>query len=103
MNRLRRLKRLAPVAVLALVSAFASTPAAEAVGYCSSTYCAGQPSTKLCGCPPHTDKPGATATCGSWNRVGVCWYGTAAAASTDSTSKPANDAEFLASLAETAR
>lgn len=100
---MHRLKRFVPLAAFALFSAFAWAPAAEAVPYCNSTYCAGQPAGKLCGCPPHTDKPGATATCGSWNRVGVCWYGTLAAASTDATPKPSNDADFLATLAEPAR
>ena len=92
---MHRLTRLMPLAVLlALVSAFAWTPAAEAVGYCSATYCAGHPPTKLCGCPPHTDRTGATAFCGNWNTVGACWYGSAAAASTST-----DDAAFLATLA----
>ena len=92
---MNRVTRLIPFAVLlALVSAFAWTPAAEAVGYCSATYCANQPPTKLCGCPPHTDRPGATAFCGNWNTVGACWYGSAAAASTS-----INDTELLATLA----
>lgn len=91
---MHRSTRLIPLALLlALGFAFAGAPAAEAVGYCSATYCANQPS-KLCGCPPHTDRPGATAFCGSWNRVGACWYGSAAATSTGM-----DDAAFLASLA----
>lgn len=95
---MHRLTRLMPLALLlALVSAFAWTPSAEAVAYCSSSYCAGQSSTKSCGCPPHTDRPGAPATCGSWNRVGVCWYGTAAAATTPVAN---NDADFLVTLAD---
>ena len=49
-------------------------PSAQAVAYCSSTYCAGKPSTATCGCPPGTDRQGQTAFCGNWNRVGGCWY-----------------------------
>lgn len=98
---MHRLTRLMPLALLlALVSGLAWTPAAEAVGYCSATYCANQPATKLCGCPPHTDKPGATAFCGSWNRVGACWYGTAAASAGAATSVSDGDAVFLATLAD---
>lgn len=50
-------------------------PDVQAVGYCNETTCRNGPADRLCGCPPHTDQPGATATCGSWNRVGICWFG----------------------------
>ena len=61
-------------ASLTLLVVASLAPQAEAVGYCSATYCAGKPASALCGCPPWTDRPGATAFCGSWNRVGACWY-----------------------------
>lgn len=59
-----------------LAATFVATwaPTAQAVAYCSSTYCAGKPSTATCACPPGTDRQGQTAFCGSWNRVGGCWY-----------------------------
>ena len=95
MNRLTRLMHLA--VLLALVSAFVWTPAAEAAFGCSVTYCAGQPSSKVCACPAHSDIPGRTASCGSWTRVGVCWYGSAAAAATP---VAASDTDFLATLAD---
>ena len=60
------------------IAAIASwTPQAEAVGYCSASYCAGKPASATCGCPPGTDKVGQTSFCGSWNTVSRtgCWYG----------------------------
>jgi hypothetical protein len=65
---------LALATLLALASVFVWTPAAQAVGYCSVTYCANQPSGKLCGCPPESDKPGSPATCGSYKWSKACWY-----------------------------
>jgi hypothetical protein len=46
---------------------------AEAIGYCSATYCATKPLSAPCACPPGTDFPGKSAFCGGWNRVGACW------------------------------
>lgn len=95
--------RLIPLALLlALVSAFAWTPAAEAAFGCSTTYCAGQPSSKVCACPAQSDIPGRSATCGSWTRVGVCWYEAAAVSATTATPVAASDTEFLATLADSA-
>lgn len=28
----------------------------------------------FCNCPKWTDRPGVKTFCGSWNRVGSCWY-----------------------------
>lgn len=101
---MHRLTRLIPLALpLALVSVFAWTPAAEAAFGCSPTYCAGQPASKVCACPAHSDIPGRTASCGSWTRVGVCWYEAAAASATNATPVATNDADFLATLAGTPR
>jgi hypothetical protein len=30
--------------------------------------------TGFCNCPSWTDRPGVQVFCGSWNRVGACWY-----------------------------
>ena len=60
-------------AVLALTLLASWTPLAEAVGYCSASYCAGKPPYATCGCPPGTDFPGKVVFCGGWNRVGACW------------------------------
>lgn len=68
-------KLFALTAVLAVSALSFSTPRAEAIAACSATYCAGKLATASCACPSWTDRPGAPATCGSWNRVGVCWYG----------------------------
>ena len=59
---------------LAMLLALGLSPAARAVGYCSVTYCQGQPAGKLCGCPPESDKPGSPATCGSYKWSKACWY-----------------------------
>lgn len=66
-------KLLGLTAALAIAALASWAGTAEAVGGCSATYCAGKPATAFCGCPSYTDFPGRTATCGSWNRVGVCW------------------------------
>ena len=98
---MHRLTRLMPLALLlALVSAFAWTPAAEAAFGCSPAYCAGQPSSKTCACPAQSDIPGRPATCGNWTRVGVCWYGSAAASTTTAAPVTASDTAFLATLAD---
>lgn len=64
-------RKILPLAVLL---ALGLAPAVRAVGYCSVSYCQGQPATKLCGCPPESDKPGAPATCGSYTWSKACWY-----------------------------
>lgn len=50
---------------IALVPSFA--PQAEAVGYCSASYCAGKPPLSQCGCPPDSGRPGFTTVCGFWD------------------------------------
>jgi len=70
---MRRILLLA--ALLALASAIAGAPAAQAVGYCSVSYCAGQPWNKACGCPPESVHPGAPSNCGTWTWSRVCWDG----------------------------
>ena len=69
-------KLIALTAVLGIAALASWAPQAEAVGYCSATYCAGKPLSATCGCPTWTDKPGQTAFCGSWNTVSRsgCWY-----------------------------
>ena len=74
MKKLRFL--LLCAALLALALASPTPPAAEAACYPScDTYCPGKPASTICGCPQFTDRWCHKATCGSWNRVGVCWYG----------------------------
>jgi len=71
-----RNRLFALTAVLALTALASWVPRAEAIGYCSSTYCAGKSSTASCACPPGTDKVGQPSVCGGWNsvsRIG-CWY-----------------------------
>ena len=72
-----RKRLLTLTAALALAAIASWAPRAEAIGYCSSTYCAGKPSTTSCACPPGTDKVGKASNCGGWNTVsGIgCWYG----------------------------
>ena len=67
-------KLLGLTAALAVTALASGAGSAEAVAYCSSTYCAGKPASTKCGCPPGTDRVGAASTCGGWNRVGGCWY-----------------------------
>jgi hypothetical protein len=52
-----------------------ASSAVQAVGYppCD-TYCPTASATSKCLCPVWTDRPYAVVTCGSWNRVGGCWY-----------------------------
>ena len=85
----RRITLLA--AWLGLAAFLALVPSASAVPWCNSSYCIGKPPSTLCGCPPFTDRPGAAATCGSWNQVGVCWY-ESVAATTDPLQCPADRA-----------
>ena len=70
-------KRLLALAALLGLTTLASwAPRAEAIGYCSSTYCANKLPTASCACPPGTDKVGQPSTCGGWNSIsrGGCWY-----------------------------
>jgi hypothetical protein len=67
------MKRL--LLALALLSGAVAVPSVEAIVYppCD-TYCPGKASSTVCGCPVWTDRDYAKVTCGSWNRVGGCWY-----------------------------
>lgn len=68
------MKRL--LIALALLGVANIVPSVEAIGYPScDTYCPGKPTSTICGCPSWTDRPRRQTTCGSWNRVGNCWYG----------------------------
>lgn len=60
---------------LAALLALIWSSAAQAVNYCSVSYCANQPWNKPCGCPPESDHPGATSNCGTWTWSRVCWDG----------------------------
>jgi hypothetical protein len=62
--------------VLGIAALASWTSNADAIGYCSSTYCAGKPAATSCACPPDTDKKGKPSTCGGWNSVSAtgCWY-----------------------------
>jgi hypothetical protein len=72
-----RNRLLALTAALGIAALASWAPDAEAIGYCSSTYCAGKPGTTSCACPPGTDKVGKASNCAGWNTVsGIgCWYG----------------------------
>lgn len=61
--------------IFSLIALLALTwvSAAQAVGYCSASYCANQPWNKPCGCPPESDRPGAPAYCGTWTVSRACW------------------------------
>lgn len=67
------MKRL--LIALALLGVAAFVPSVDAAFYppCD-TYCPGKTSSTVCGCPVWTDRDFAKVTCGSWNRVGGCWY-----------------------------
>ena len=67
------MKRL--LIALALLVVALVVPSVEAIVYppCD-TYCPGKASSTACGCPVWTDRDYAKVTCGSWNRVGGCWY-----------------------------
>ena len=66
-------KLLGLTAALAITALASWAGTAEAVGYCSASYCAGKPLSTKCGCPPGTDFPGKSVFCGGWNQVGACW------------------------------
>ena len=70
----RKGKLLLLMALLALSFALQAAPS-EAIGYppCD-TYCPTVTSGATCMCPKWTDRPYRIVTCGSWNRVGACWY-----------------------------
>ena len=67
------MRKLFGLAVLLGLATLVPAPRAEANGgpscdlYCPTT-------TGTCSCPSWTDRPGHLTTCGSWNRVGSCWY-----------------------------
>jgi hypothetical protein len=67
----RKLLVLTALLVLTILASWA--PHAEAIGGCSASFCASRPPSTKCGCPPGTDFPGKSVTCGSWNLVGGCW------------------------------
>lgn len=69
-------KLFATAALLGIALAPSFMPQAEAVAYCSSTYCAGKPLSTKCGCPPESDRRGQSTTCGSYNGIAPagCWY-----------------------------
>ncbi|HWN45155.1 MAG TPA: hypothetical protein VNW71_23220 [Thermoanaerobaculia bacterium] len=60
---------------LAALLALTWAPAAQAVGYCSVSYCTNQPWYKACGCPPESVHPGASSNCGTYTWSRVCWDG----------------------------
>jgi hypothetical protein len=70
-NRLLALTAALGMAVLA-----SWTPGAEAIIYCSDSFCAGKPEDAACPCPPWSDKDGNPSTCGQWGSInsGGCWY-----------------------------
>jgi len=65
-------KLLVLTALLGITALAASVPQAEAIGYCSSTYCAGKPGSTRCACPPGTDKVGQANFCDGYQTS--CWY-----------------------------
>jgi hypothetical protein len=71
-----RNRLLALTAALGLAALASWTPSAEAIVYCSDSYCAGKPESTACPCPPGTDKEGKTSNCGEWNSISAngCWY-----------------------------
>ena len=85
---------------LALLLALGLAPAARAVGYCSDSYCQGQPAGKLCGCPPESDKPGSPATCGSYKWSKACWYFQASAEDLQCSAEAAADGAAVAAVEE---
>jgi hypothetical protein len=70
MNRFFRM--LFALALLAGASLLVPPAEAAFYGYCD-TACPTLDG--RCNCPKWTDRPGAVVFCGSWNRVGACWYG----------------------------
>jgi hypothetical protein len=62
-------------AILGITALASSVPNAEAIGYCSTSYCAGKSADTPCACPPGTDRVGQRTFCGAagsnWSN---CWY-----------------------------
>lgn len=67
-------KLLVLTAVLGIAAFAASVPQAEAIGYCSTTYCAGKSPDTPCACPPGTDRVGQRTSCGTGSTWSNCWY-----------------------------
>lgn len=65
-------KLLSLTALLGLTVLASWAPSAEAIGYCSTTYCAGKSSTTACACPPGTDRVGQASNCAAYTTR--CWY-----------------------------
>jgi hypothetical protein len=66
-----RIKKLLVAVALLGVSLISSVASSSALRYCD-TAC---PTVDgFCNCPLWTDRPKAQTFCGSWNRVGGCWY-----------------------------
>jgi len=85
---------------LAALLALTCASAAQAVGYCSVTYCANQPAGKLCGCPPESDKPGAPATCGSYKWSKACWYFASSTADLECSAEAPADGDAVTAIEE---
>ncbi len=90
-------RKILPLAAL-LALTWAS--AAQAVGYCSVSYCANQPPGKLCGCPPESDKPGSPATCGSYKWSKACWYFASSTADLQCSVEAPADGDAVAAVEE---
>ena len=71
-----RNRLLALAAALSIAALASWTPGAEAIIYCSESFCAGKPESTACPCPPWSDKEGNTSNCEVWDSIGVggCWY-----------------------------
>ena len=93
---MRRILPLAALLALTLASA------AQAVGYCSVSYCANQPPGKLCGCPPESDKPGSPATCGSYKWSKACWYFASSTADLECSAEAPAPGDAVAAVEEVA-
>jgi hypothetical protein len=67
---MKKIKLLAAAALLgiSLVSSVASSSALRPCDTACPT------ADGLCNCPTWTDRPKVQTFCGSWNRVGGCWY-----------------------------
>ncbi len=69
-------KLLGLTAALAITALASWAGSAEAIGYCSPTFCAGKPLTTKCACPPGTDRRGSPSNCGAYTGISAngCWY-----------------------------
>ncbi len=61
------------LALALLGASLVSVASSSALNYCD-TYCPTATASTPCNCPLWTDRPKAKTFCGSWNRVGGCWY-----------------------------